>query len=196
MTLYETVSIILEVANIAVLIFGLFFAYRQILISRRIHENNHEWHRRISTHETLYDYVVKELFPIRFQVIDIIGDENYHAKTYNDVIKNLSEDEIRKLDNLLRELLSKITLICLQVKNKVLDEDMCYLFLAHLIVSLYKFSNPFIEKYRAIVNEQHKYIDFTDLAVRWEDRMKKKSHEYRELINCHRGYKKEINTKI
>ena len=196
MSQYEIIIVLISILNLLILVFGLLFAYRQIIISRKIHFNTHEWNRLMSTHETLCDYVVKEIFPIRFKILNTVVDFENQNTDFIVLVKQLDDDKIIALKADIREMLSKFSLVCLQIKKNVLDEDTCYLFLAHFVVTFYRFSKPFIVEYRNQLNEQFKYIDFTDLAESWIKKMEQKSNEYRASIINRRGYKPEIDTKI
>lgn len=196
MSKFELISIIIGSLNILILIFGLMFAYRQINISRKIHLNTHEWQRRLSTHETLCNYVVKEIFPLRFELLKLANDFECQNCDYNKTINGLGSDQVENINEKIRVILSKFTLVSIQIKNKVLDEDICYLFLAHVVVSLYLWCKPYITEYRNQTKEQHKYLDFTDLAERWSEKMKKKSIVYHKEILKNRGYKEKIIAEI
>lgn len=189
---YEGISILIQCFNILILVAGLFFVFIQIRQNTKVHKDNHDWNRRIASHNALTEIFSKKILLIRSKILEYVSEKEYFGGNYLNISEKFSEDEHKLIKSYIIDLLRNYSLLSLQINNNVFDEHICYQLAAYSCVKDHQFCRPFINSQRVERNEVHLYIDFTSLAEKWEKKMKEKSEEYSNKVVDAREYKKPI----
>lgn len=132
---------------------------------------NQSWNRRKASEETLSKLVLGEFPESLDQLVskfkwDPIAD----SKSYNEIIKDLNEDERFELNRLLRRLLRILETLFIHVKHNLLSEEICYDYLASIVPNLYEKCVHFIENERYARGDQRVFENFSRYAHIWMKR--------------------------
>ena len=158
------------------------------LILRRQVKSNHEWNRRKATQETLEKLVIGE-FPILRNKLEVgygckIWDKN---ESYSGSVASKSEEEKREFDALLAQILNIFETIGINIKNNVVDEDICYDYLGWLHTEYHRWSKDFIEERRSRAGDPRILINFTNGAEIWRKRMEEERKDIGRKISLPGG---------
>lgn len=129
---------------------------------------NHKWNRDKASEETLSRLVLGE-FPETLDRLlaefkwDPITDE----RSYEQMAGNLVEEDRQELNRVLRRLLRILETVFIHVKHGILNEEVCYDYLASIVPNLYCKALPFIERERAQRGDRRVFENFTDYGARW-----------------------------
>ncbi len=174
--LLSQISII--ISSIGTLIVGItaFFLWWQI-------KSNHEWNRRKSTQDTLDKLVIGE-FPEFRKKLEVdykckIWDKD---EDYNKFTLSLSEETKMEIDSYLQRILNVFEIISINIKNNVIDDEICHDYLGWLYTEYYRWSKPFIEERRRRADDLRVLLNFTNCAENWKEKMEQdKKNSYRKI---------------
>lgn len=144
---------------------SVFLVWRQI-------KKTHEWNRRNATRETLEKLFIGDFPELRDKLEKLCGCIVWRIEdTYDNVIEN-NKDKKNEIDNYLRRLLNIFETIAINIKNNVIDEDICYDNLNGIYVACFNWSKGFINKKRNESDDQFIYIELQNYALKWQNRSK------------------------
>jgi hypothetical protein len=92
-----------------------------------------------------------------------------HTENYEKKILVLDEEKRDELDFALGGLLNVLEAFCIKIKNKLVDEDMCYDYLGFIMVEYKRWSEPFIAV--KIRDNPLSLTVFISCADRWSKRL-------------------------
>lgn len=165
------------------------FSFSVMLKSYR---SEHDWNRRKATHDSLLIFTSGQSASLREKIVKIVGEEMWVHRNYNDAKAELSEEDLKKLNNALNRLLNLYELYSLQIRNNVLDENISYYYLAHALPSVYEWSKSFIEQLRFEHNERHLFIELEYLAEQWNELKKQNAEKFKNATLSAKKYKPKL----
>ena len=135
---FDWVVLILGVANLLVV------AIAAGLLWKEIH-SNHEWNRRRAAHDLIFESTVGKFRTNLDRLSAKIGENVYDPKSTSATIDpGLTPEEYRCLDATLNYLEN----MCLAVKNNVVDEDIAFGCLGSILVSYWRWADPYVTECR------------------------------------------------
>lgn len=141
------------------------------LLWKQIKET-HEWNRRKTSQETLSQLVTGEFPHLREKVEREFGCKVWdHSETYDSKIANLDQQQKGELEYQLVRLLNILETIVINIKNNIVDEDMCYDYLGWILIEYARWANSLIEDRRKKAGDPRVLKDFTDYAHSWSLRL-------------------------
>jgi len=145
---------------------------------------NHQWSRRKASEETLSKLVIGD-FPDTLErlILEFGWDPVNSSINYDDVAKKLNEQQKLLLDLLLRRLLRILEALCIHIKHGILDEDICYDYLASMLTNLYLRCGHFIENERFARKDQRVFENFSKYAHDWDRRNSQVKGTYARLTS-------------
>ena len=150
------------ISSVSTIIIGI----SAVLLWKQI-KGNYKWNRRKASQEILNNLVMGEFPNLTHELRDkfkcAIWDE---SQTYEDVVKDLSKGEIDKLDGVLKRFLNILEVMAINIKNDIIDEDICYDYLGEIMTELYRWSKPFIIEMRKR-QEPSGLCYFEEYAEKW-----------------------------
>ena len=161
------------ISSVSTIIIGI----SALLLWKQI-KGNYEWNRRKTSQETLNNLVSGEFPDLKHKLEDkfkcAIGNE---SQTYDDVVKCLSENKIDELDGILMKLLNIFEAITIDIKNDIINENICYDYLGWIMTGYYRWGNPFVIKIRERVGEPRVLENFEYYAQKWTERINEEKNE-------------------
>lgn len=139
--------------------------------------DTHEWNRRKSSQEIMNNLVFGEFPKLRNDIENIlhcnIPDQH---QTYDTKIVGISNDDKLRLDAALRQLLNVLECIAINVKHKIIDEDICYDYLGWIMSEYYRWSIGFINARRSAGNQRALAV-FEEYGLKWSERIKSENQK-------------------
>lgn len=163
-----------------------------LLILWKRYLTTNDWNRRRATVDILVQLYIKEVYPIRDELVEIFEDQVWDNQKYEDFIKPFEEPEKCRIRKLFYKMISIYSLISGQITNNVLDEEICYHFLAFQFTRTYRNLLPLINNWRSEYNERHLFIDFEFVSEKWHEKMDARSKHYRKSSKENRSYRKKL----
>lgn len=146
--------------------------------------SHHEWNRRKSTQETLDKLVTGEFPELRKKLeVDLKCSVWNRNEDYDSCISSLSEEDQKKFDSFLSRILNIFETIGINIKNNVIDEEICYDYLGWLYTEYYRWSRPFIEERRKRAGDPRVLVNFTNYAGIWSKRMREEQKSMQQGIS-------------
>jgi hypothetical protein len=142
------------------------------LLWRQLRET-HEWNRRKCSQEVLTNLVTGEFPRLREKLERELGCRILHGdETYDSKIKGLDPETRLSLDHTLARLLNILETVCINIKNHLIDEEICYDYLGWIAVQYRDWSDSFIRERRSLAEDQRVLGDVTAYADAWKVRMR------------------------
>ncbi len=148
------ISISLNLLTVCILVISTILVYRQM-------KSNHEWNRRRTTHDLIFQSLVGHFSDLREKMehkIDIY-EEN---EDYNSRKDDLNEEDYWTLDCILNFLDN----VCLAIKNNVVTERIVFDCLAGVLISYRRWADSYICVNR--VESPRRWIEMDPIVVKWK----------------------------
>ena len=140
--------------------------------------SNHEWNRRKCTQETLDKLVTGEFPELRKKLeVDLKCPIWRKDKNYKSCTDPLPEEDRKELDDSLMKVLNFFEIIGINMKNNIIDENICYDYVGWIYTEYLRWSQPFIEEIRKKAVEPRVLINFTNYAENWSKRIAEEKKE-------------------
>ena len=124
---------------VTVLIIGI----SAILLWRQIKEN-HEWNRRKATQEVLNNLVFGEFPELRAKLEGEFKCKIWEkSQNFQNLTEGLSEERTDDIKILLSRILNILEAIAINIKNNIIDEDICYDYLGWIMSEYYRWSKQY-----------------------------------------------------
>ncbi|WP_106791159.1 DUF4760 domain-containing protein [Aquimarina sp. Aq78] len=162
----ETFEISYKITHIIILSIS---AYLIIITIRK----NQEWNRRKTTHEFINDLVSGDYLELsKILTIDLKVEVNNVSEDYSkSIIKLQDETDKKLLQHTVTRIFNLFEVLSISIKNKVVDEDICYDFLGLMYTGYYRWGVEFIEEKKRANNEKRTFINFENQARKWQKRI-------------------------
>ena len=149
---------------------AIFLAWRQL-------RETHEWNRRKSSDDALRFLVSADYQRLTDLFHEIVPFEEWSKEhtSYKDICPTLTDQQRCLAIKYSWDLLNVLESICIGMKNQIIDEDICFDYLAFILPRCFYWSEPFIDERRKVANEPRLYTELEDFANRWVERKKKES---------------------
>jgi hypothetical protein len=182
----------MEIANLVIDILSLLFLVFSVWLIWKTLKTSHDWNRRKTTQEILDKFIVGEIPELNSKIKIDFGCKIYDESIdYSKFIKTISDQNRKEIfDDILVRILNIFEVISIDIKNNVIEEDICYDYLAWFFTAYYRFSFDFIETKKADAKDPRVLINFSGYAKKWLD--KKDS----ELIKTTESLKIEGKTRL
>jgi hypothetical protein len=173
---FEEVKLVLSVVGFVVAVISIILVYKQM-------RKTHEWNRRKASHDTLGELWTGSVAESRRTLYIVFGMESDTNQTFTDVEANLSDDvERRTLKYHTLQLMNYLEVVCVGMKNHVLDEDICYDNAVFLITRFWKWAEPLIDARRKPSGDDLLWIEVQNYAKSWLSREKREREQHLERI--------------
>lgn len=157
----EVIKVVLSIIGFLVGIVSIILVYLQM-------RKTHEWNRRKASHDTLSEFVTGHVAETRQILVVDFGMDTSTSQTYTDVeAKLLDGEERRKLRYYTTQLLNYLEVLCVGMKNNVLDESICYDYSKRPVTRLWLWAEPLIKARRQAVDDASLWIEVENYSKRW-----------------------------
>lgn len=148
-------------------------AYFQLSKMSQQMREAHEWNRRKTSQEVLNVLVFGEFSTLRTIIESELGCNIPDTKETYETKKTAfgDQEKEKKLDDSLRKILNILEAIAINIKHKIVDEDICYDYLGWIMVEYHRWSLGFIDARRKIAGDPRVLIGFSEYAERWQKRL-------------------------
>lgn len=152
------------IVNLLAVAASLTLAYRQI-------KKSHEWNRRKASQDLITQLVTGDVRELRHRLERTFGVNIYDKQqTYASSLASIAHDDERaELRHTARTLLNYFEGIAIGIKNKVLEEDICFDFTADVIIAYWRWAAPMVRESQSI--RPLTWIELEHMATRWSDRL-------------------------
>ncbi|GEM_PF-2397309 len=173
----EIIALIISTVSILIAGISLFFAWRKLT-------ETHEWNRRKSTDDALRFLVSGDYQKLTDEFHKIIPFEEWTKTdtTYQDICQTLNDEERILITKYSWDLLNIFEALCIGIKNNILDEDICYDYLAFILPRFFHWSQHFIQERRTISGELRLYLELETIANKWSKRKKEQDANARQSL--------------
>lgn len=157
-------------------IFSALFTGVGVWLLWREYRITHEWNRRKASQDIivgLYAGPLVSWIDELHDVIDPLGRELWRKGDYADAISALNptdQESMTRLDNALWKILDMLTTFSVQIRANILDSEICYHQMGHILTNYYRWALPYIQKRRQESGEDRLYYHLEALANEWSDR--------------------------
>lgn len=168
---------IFQISSIVILAIGAFCAIRQLSLLReqldeikRNTRTQHDWNRRQTTQQYLYQVLAKDVPSITQDLENSFKVNIYDkAQTVFSVLNELSEDQKKDFEIKLKKLFNMFELISVGIKHHILDDEIGYQYAGFLLSSYWHWGEDLIRKYQ----EKHRaiWLEFETCAIDWTGRL-------------------------
>jgi len=174
-----TLAVVTIVVSSVGVIASAILVLKQITLMTRQMQVTYDWNVRKTSQEALRDLISGE-FPkwrdkIESEFSCRIPDpkENYESKT-----SDLAPEKIKELNFVLGRLLNMLEVVCINIKNNVVDEDIIYDYLGVILIEYRRWSEPFIVK---LSNGDARYLgSLKKYAEEWSIRFETEQRQMAE----------------
>ena len=161
------------IATIVGLLVGSVSAY----IAIRGQQRNHEWNRKKTSEETLSRLVEGGFTDLLDEIENkfswhIIGDD----VVFKEITENMEEARRKELEQYLRRILRILETISINMNHGIIEEKICYEYLASIGPEIYKKCEAFIEDERILRNEPRVFYLYTETMKRWIEKNRQIEH--------------------
>jgi Domain of unknown function (DUF4760) len=172
---FELIKLSLAAVGFIVGVISIILVYIQM-------RKTHEWNRRKASHDTLSEVVTGSIAECRRILSVTFGTEIGTSETYSDVEARVNEEDRLILRHNTRQILNYLEVLCVGMKNNVLDEDICYDYLMLPITRFWTWAKPFIKEERKIDSTDVLWIEVENYAKRWSRREEEEKEQYLERL--------------
>lgn len=156
---------------------SVYFLYKQI-------KTNHEWNRRKTSQELLNSLTLgefpTELSRIRIKVKTKLGcDMQDRSKNYSHLKQCLSEEEIAEISTSIIKVINVLETIAINIKNSIVEEDICYNFSYTFFIDYYYWAKPYIYECRKREDNEFILAEYEYYALKWEKRLNEEKDKAR-----------------
>jgi len=128
-----------------------------------------EWNRRKNAEEILSRLVNDQFGKVLVQIEEDFGWSIVNDKRpYEELIRNMQEEDVKKLNSLLRQMLRVLETVGIHIKHGLVDDDMCYDYLASIGPKIQERCRSFIERERELRAEPRVFEVFSEAVKRWQ----------------------------
>jgi Domain of unknown function (DUF4760) len=150
-----------QILNLAVIAISAFFVWLTL------HKTN-RWNRKKGAQEILDKFVVGEIpglgKKIRIEFKCKIYD---HENDYTKFIKKLKKKDKKVFDDTLNRMLNIFEVIAINIKNKIIKENICYDYMGWIYTEYYRFSIDYIKNKRIEAADNRVLENFEKYAEKW-----------------------------
>ena len=168
----ETLTLKLSIISLLINSIGtIFIGITVFLMWKQIKEASRlsRWEK---TQETLDDLTTGEFHALRDQIEKDFNCRIWdHNEDYEQKVAKLDDRRREELDFALGGLLNILEIFCIKIKNKFVEEDMCYEYLGFILVEYKRWSKPFITV--KVKDNPQSLAVFVAYADRWCERLEK-----------------------
>jgi len=166
----DTLSLKLSIVSLLINSIGtVFIGITVFLLWQQIKEAS-KLNRWENTQETLDDLTTGEFHTLRDRVEKDFNCRIWdHTEDYEKRMRNFDENKREELDFALGGVLNVLETFSIKIKNKLIDEDMCYDYLGFIMVEYKRWSEPFIAV--KIKDNPLSLSIFVSYADRWSKRL-------------------------
>lgn len=161
---------------------GFFLTITSIFIGLNRFKRQHDWQRRKAAEEILSRLVEGEFPNILDSIIlnfnwDIVNGNH----SYSQIAAEISDDKRKELHNSLRRLLRTLETVCIQIKHKVVDNEICKDYLASIMPKICNNCRTFIILEQATREDDRVFENLLHYSAKYEQTATKyKNSNYKD----------------
>lgn len=151
----------------------------QIALVRKQMQATFDWNVRKTSQEALRDLISGD-FPDWRDKIELEFGCNIpnHEENYESKIADLAPEKVKELDFVLGRLLNMLEVVCINIKNNVVDENTIYDYLGAILIEYRRWSEPFIA--RISKGDARYLVSLKKYAKEWTTRFEKEQRQLTE----------------
>lgn len=173
---FEDVKLVLSIVGFLVGVVSIFLVYIQM-------RKTHEWNRRKASHDTLSELVTGHVAEFRQILIVTFGMEPSTSQRFTDVdTKHPQDEDRRKLRYYTAQLLNYLEVLCVGMKNNVLDENICYDYAKHPVTRFWIWAEPFVKARREATGDETLWIEVENFSKSWLEREERERSQHRARL--------------
>lgn len=159
----EAANLIIGILNLLVIIFSVWLIWKTL-------KTTHDWNRRKATQEILDKFIIGEIPDLNSKIkIDFGCSISDEKNSYSNFILTIKDPKTKlKYDDTLVRILNIFEVISIDMKNNVIEEDICYDYLAWFITAYYRFSKEYIDIKKTEAKDPRVLKNFADCASKWD----------------------------
>jgi len=142
------------------------FAISTTFVVKQMRETQ-RWNVRKTSEEILSSLLTGDFPRLMDRLVIEFGWDILAHTRYEDVATKLSADQVVQLDVVLRNILRHLEVVCINMKNKIIDEEMCFDYLRSILTTFYLNCDAFISKERKRREEQLIFRNTEHFARKW-----------------------------
>jgi len=106
------------------------------------------WNVRKTSEEMLSAMITGDFPKLMDRLVLEFGWDVLARTLYDDIAKTLTDSQLAQVDVILRNILRHLEVICINMKNRVIDEEICFDYLRSIMTTFYVNCDSFILKER------------------------------------------------
>jgi hypothetical protein len=170
----------IEAIKVGLSIVGFLVGLVSILLIYLQMRKTHEWNRRKASHDTLSEFVTGHVAETRRTLVVDFGIDTGTYQTYKDVEAKLPDDATRrKIRYYTVQHLNYLEVLCVGMKNNVLDESICYDYAKNPVTGFWRWAEPLVKARRQATGDMTLWIEVENYSKRW---LKRNEHEREQTI--------------
>lgn len=135
---------------------------------------NQEWNRRKSTHDLIERLVTGDYTKLsKIMTVDLSLKIFERSSSYTRDYNSLDAENQKLLNNTLAMIFNLLEVLSISIKNKIIDDEICFDYLALMYTSYYRWGKEFLDKKRKEFGDQRVYVNFEELAIKWQNDLEK-----------------------
>jgi len=143
----------------------------------------YEWKRRKTTQEILDRFVFGEFPELRDRLEEHLGCKIWDKNQTYETIKNeFDKDKISEIDRYLKRILNIFETIAINIKNNIIDEDICYEYLGFIFTEYFRWSESFVDKIVIESKDHTIWIEFKNYGKIWKNRIQGEKEKYNKNL--------------
>lgn len=159
-------EVIFEILTLIVITVSAFFVWLSI------HRANH-WNRKKGSQEILNQFVIGDIPDLNKTLKINFKCKVYdHSVNYSKFVKKLKKDQKAEFDDTLLRMLNIFEVIGINIKNKIIKEQICWDYVGWFYTEYYRFSIDLLKERRKAANDIRVLENFEKYALKWMKKMK------------------------
>ena len=165
----STSEIWFEIITLCIIAISAFFVWLSI------HRTN-KWNRKKGAQEILNQFIMGEIPELNKMIkIDFNCKIYDHENDYKSFTKNLNDKDQQLFDDTLLRMLNIFEVIAINIKNKIIKENICWEYAGWFYTEYYRFSKELILDRRKTAGDGRVFENFEHYAKEWLKKMQNKS---------------------
>jgi len=165
----EPIEIVFQSLTLFIIIVSAFFVWLTLY-------RTNKWNREKGAQEILDRLIIGEIPELNRKIKIDFGCKIYdHDNDYSKFIETLSEELRPQFDDTLLRMLNIFEVVAVNMKNKLIKEDICWEYAGWFYTEYYRFSKDLILDRRKIANDDRVLEGFELYAQKWNKRMQNRN---------------------
>jgi hypothetical protein len=164
-SLYATLLSVL--GGILAFFVSTYLVLRQLRDAQKQMLDTQRWNVRKTSEETLVAMITGDFPKLMDRLILEFGWDILAHTSYDVIEAGLPADKLIEVDVILRNVLRHLEVTCINMKNGIIDEEICFDYLRSILTTFYTNCKNFIEKERRRRREEKIFREIETYAIKW-----------------------------